>query len=147
MELIKGYLAGGMAKFGADEFTKSNNWRTYLKNIFETNFSDNNYKILITNPNDYYNFIDKKHASEREIMEFDIRRVLSSNFVIVNFNDPKSIGTACELAIAYKHNIPIIGLCENGEWESLHPWLKEFCTKCFDNKDDLIYYIINYIVW
>ena len=40
MRTISIYLAGGMGKFGKDDFEESNKWRTYCKNTLE-NFEGN----------------------------------------------------------------------------------------------------------
>ena len=53
------YLAGGMGKFGKDNFDKGNTWRKYCKHILE-HFDGSKYSINVINPNDYF----KKHSSE-----------------------------------------------------------------------------------
>ncbi|MDE6433545.1 MAG: hypothetical protein K2L07_04890 [Lachnospiraceae bacterium] len=37
MKNIQIYLAGGMQKFGKDDFGKSNNWRVFCKDTLENN--------------------------------------------------------------------------------------------------------------
>lgn len=135
------YLIGGMTKFGSDKFSESNSWRAYLKSALENCHSF--YKVHVINPNDYYNFLNKTtYDSEREVMEFDLYKVRNSDLCICNFNDPTSLGSMSELAIAYDRRIPVIGLCENNE--TLHPWQEEMITKKFDNMEALALYIINY---
>ena len=96
-----------------------------------------NCSFVSWDKNDYIN--------DREIMEYDLHRVRKSDAVIVNFNDPKSIGSACEMAIAYQLRIPIIGLCENGEEKVIiHPWLKEFCARIFTDREDLVLYVMHH---
>ena len=72
----------------------------------------------IINPVDYYNFKDKLFDTEKEVMRFDTNFVRNSDLVIVNANDPKSIGTSMEIAIAYEHHIPVLIL--NKDIEPLH---------------------------
>lgn len=138
------YLCGGMGAFGKDRFDEANKWRKCIKHDIEK-FGEG--KVKCCNPNDHFNFIEPDgYETEREIMEYDLHRVRHSDMLIVNFNDPKSIGSACEMAVAHELKIPIIGLCENGEEESLHPWLKEFCCRIFTNMIDLVYYVFQHYV-
>ena len=133
------YLAGGMGKFGKDEFNKANEWRNYCKSILE-NF-EGNYEVKVINPNDYFNFVDEPPAyrTQREIMEFDLNKVRHSDLIIVNFNDMYSLGTMAELAIAYERRIPVVGLNENND--ELHPWQIEFCNRIFNDIDEMLDYV------
>lgn len=134
------YLCGGMGKFGRENFDIGNEWRVY----FQCKFSDYS-NIVMCNPNNHFNFKDEiDYKSQREIMEYDLHRVRNSDLIIVNFNDPNSIGSAMELAIAYEKKIPILGLCEHGEDAELHPWLKEVCNRIFHNREDLFLYTIKH---
>lgn len=78
------------------------------------------------------------------IMNYDLWRLRNSDLVIVNFNDPKSIGTACEIAVAYELRIPIMAYIP---WEpekimlDLHPWLLNMCSKTFRCLDTLYQYV------
>lgn len=137
------YLAGGMGKFGKERFDEGNEWRVDIKNQIEEISCG---KVRCCNPNDHFNFLKITYKSLREPMEYDLHRVRNANLIIVNFNAPNSIGTASELAIAYDRKIPILGLCENGEESKLHPWLKEFCNRIFDDREDLILYVIQHYI-
>lgn len=133
-----------MGLFGKERFHESNEWRVDLKNQFE---ELSNRECIFINPNDHFCFLDDTtYKSEREIMEYDLYKVRSSDLLIVNFNDPKSIGSACEMAIAYDKRIPIIGLCENGEESNLHPWLKCFCNRIFADREELVLYVIQHYI-
>ena len=139
MRTIRIYLAGGMGKFGKDNFEESNKWRTYCKNTLE-NF-EGNYQAEVINPNSYYNFVDnpRRYVSEKEIMDFDINKVRNSDLIISNFNAQKSLGTMAEIAIAYERRIPVIGL--NEDFDELHPWQIEMCTRIFNNIDEMLDYV------
>lgn len=136
------YLAGGMSNFGKDDFNKCNSWREHCKFILENYECD--YRVKVTNPNDYYNFKKEIPAydSQREIMEFDLNKVRNSDLIVVNFNDMHSLGTMAELAIAYEKRIPVIGL--DVDKQNLHPWQIEMCNKIFSNIETLLYYIKDY---
>ena len=132
------YLAGGMGKFGKENFDKGNNWRKYCKYTLE-NF-DSNKKVTVINPNDYYNFVDEpRYKSEKEIMEFDLHKVRESDLVIISFNDMYSLGSMAELAIAYERRIPVIGLDIDNQ--SLHPWQVEMCSRIFIDVDEMLDYV------
>ena len=45
------YLAGGMGKFGKENFDDGNKLRIYCKNILEK--YECNYNVNVINPNDY----------------------------------------------------------------------------------------------
>ena len=95
------YLAGGMGKFGKDNFEEGNKWRVLCKREFED--YDSQYYVYVDNPNDYFNFVEepRRYQSQREIMEFDLNKVRNADLIIINFNDMYSLGSMAELAIAY----------------------------------------------
>lgn len=139
MRQIFVYLAGGMGKFGKEEFDKANAWRELTKQFLENN--DCNVEVYATNPNDYFSFADEEplYKTQREVMEFDLNRLRKSDLVIVNFNDMYSLGTMAEIAIAYEKKIPIIGL-DVGKQE-LHPWQIEMANRIFTNISELFEYV------
>lgn len=146
METLNIYLAGGMQKFGKKDFNESNYWRVHIEQ--ELMKLDCGRQTRICNPNDYYSFYDNapRYSTMREVMEFDLNKVRNSDLIIVNFNDLKSLGTMAELAIAYEHRIPVIGLCSEENYPMLHPWQKEMCNRIFGDIDELIDYVIEYYV-
>ncbi|MDE6433547.1 MAG: hypothetical protein K2L07_04900 [Lachnospiraceae bacterium] len=99
------------------------------------------YKVKIINPNDYFNFMDEnpKYASQKEVMEFDLHKVRTSDLLIINFNDMYSLGSMAELAIAYERRIPVIGL--DVDKQSLHPWQNEMCSRIFSDINEMLDYI------
>lgn len=139
METYRVYLSGGMGDLSFDEQYK---WRKQISSAIKCsgfNFKNN---VEFFNPVNYYNFTEKRHRTEREIVEFDLNALRNSDLVIVNFNDPKSLGTCAELAIAYEMRTPVIGINENGC--KLHPWLVEFTTRMCDSIEEAIEYVINF---
>ena len=138
MEKFQIYLAGGMGKFGKENFDKSNVWRTYCKEILE-----NGKYVNVINPNDYFNFLEEpKYKSEREVMEFDLNKVRNSDLIIINFNDMYSLGSMAELSIAYEKRIHVIGL--DIEKQKLHPWQIEMCNRIFNDIDEMLDYVKDY---
>ena len=117
-------------------YEDSNNWRVVAKDALEN--AESEKRIVAINPNDYYNFKDIKHLTEKEILRYDLNRVRNSNLILVNLNGD-SIGTAMELQHAYDFHVPIIGYC--GDKKLVHPWLEYTCDRICDN----IFYAIDYI--
>lgn len=120
------YLAGAMSDISIEE---QNNWRQHIENKLSMNF-------ILCNPVKYYNFENKNHKTEKEIMKFDLYKVKNSDIVLVNFKNHKSLGTMAELAIAYEYGIPIIGI--NADNEDLHPWQIEMTNRLCDSMEEAI---------
>lgn len=96
------------------------------------------------NPVNFYNFEDKRHKSEKEVMEFDLYNLRNSDIVIVNFNNEKSIGTAMELMLAKEYKIPVIAFGANEK--KVHPWLLECCTRVCDNLKEAVEYTVDFFL-
>lgn len=138
METVKIYLSGGM---GALSFEEQSKWRNQIINAINFNY-DCEKKPIFFNPVDYYNFEEVKYKTQREVMNFDLNALRNSNLVIVNFNDPSSLGTCAELAIAYDMKIPIIGI--NKDDKELHPWLECFCDRMCESIEEAVEYIVEF---
>ncbi len=132
------YLAGGMSNVDWKDQTY---WRYLVKEYFKE--SDMNTKVI--SPPDYYNFESPTHDNELEVMNFDINCIRACDIVLVNFNSPKSTGTAMELMLAKELRKPIIGV--NTQRVDLHPWLTCCCDKLFDDLTRACQYISDYYEW
>jgi nucleoside 2-deoxyribosyltransferase len=139
METVKIYLSGGMGNLNFEEQSK---WRKQVINAIL--FGDYHWekKPIFFNPVDYYNLTDVRYKTEREVVEFDLNALRNSDLVIVNFNDPKSLGTCAELAIAYEMRIPVIGI--NKDKHKLHPWLAEFTTRMCDDIREAVSHVVEF---
>lgn len=138
MEKVKIYLSGGMGNLSFEEQSK---WRQQVQDAIKFNYECEK-KPVFFNPVDYYNFQEVRYRSEREIMEFDLYNLRNSNLIVVNFNDPKSIGTAMELMLAKEYHIPIIGFGVNGQ--TIHPWLLECCTRVCDSLREVVEHVVEF---
>lgn len=138
METVRVYLSGAMSGISFEEQSK---WRNNLINEIKYN-RDCDKTVHFFNPVNYYNFEEKNHKSEKEIMEFDLYNLRNSNLVVVNLNNPSSIGTAMELMLAKERNIPVIAF-GIGEQE-VHPWILETCTRICDNLRDVVNHIVDF---
>lgn len=138
METVKIYLSGGMGNLSFEEQSK---WRNQVMNAIKFNY-DCEKKVVFFNPVNYYNFEDVRYKTQREVMNFDLNALRNSNLVIVNFNDPESLGTCAELAIAYDMKIPIVGI--NKDNKALHPWLECFCDRMCESIKEAVEYVVDF---
>lgn len=135
------YLSGGMSGLTMEEQTE---WRKYVIHFLqkESLLRGSKDRVSYYNPPEFFNFEEILHKTEREVFEYDITRLKESKLVIVNFNNPNSLGTAMELIVAKEYGIPVIGL--NVEKHNLHPWLIECCTRIFEDMDEMLYYVADF---
>jgi nucleoside 2-deoxyribosyltransferase len=133
------YLSGGMSTLSLDEQLE---WRIKFQHLADDFISENHVECFI--PPYYYNYKDKIPKSEREAFEYDLYRLRHSDILVVNFNVPKSIGTAYEIAVARENKIPIIGI--NANDEILHPWLVESCLKILPTIESAAKYVEEYLI-
>lgn len=139
VETVKIYLSGGMGSLSFEEQSK---WRKQIINAIKFGDYEIEKKVSFFNPVDYYNFTETRHKTEYEVMEFDLNALRNSDLVIVNFNDPNSLGTCAELAIAYELKMPIIGI--NKDAKKLHPWLECFCNRMCDDIREAVEYVVDF---
>ena len=130
------YLAGGITNLSINEH---NSWRIDFQKFLD---GANLYNISSFNPVDHMEEINPNKMNEKQAMDYDLSMLRESDIVIVNFNDPKSIGTACELALAYEKRIPILGFNEGKK--EIHPWLEHFCSKIFNDWLSLLTYFVEH---
>ena len=139
MERTSIYLAGGMSDLSFEDQMK---WRNQVRDAILYGGYEYDIKPYFFSPPLYYSLEDNRHKTEKEAMDFDLNRLRNSDLVIVNFNSPRSIGTAMELAVAYENRIPVIGL--NKDNIDLHPWLIECCTRICDDMYELVEHIVEF---
>lgn len=138
MEKVKIYLSGGM---GALSFEEQSKWRNQIINAIKFNYECEKNPIFF-NPVDYFNFEEVRYKTQKEVMQFDLNGLRHSDLVIVNFNDPSSLGTCAELAIAYDMKIPIVGINKDGK--KLHPWLECFCDRMCESVKEAVEYVVEF---
>ena len=136
------YLSGGMSGL---TYVEQMRWRYDITSVILDKCDNHDIRPYpnFFSPPEYYRVGESLHKSEREVMEFDLYKLRTSDLVIVNFNSPNSIGTAMELMLARELRIPIVGLLED-EDANLHPWLVECCGRIFSNLDELSDYVVLY---
>lgn len=133
--MFKIYLAGAMSGLSKQERIS---WRKQAQ-LYLAECK----KVEVINPCDFYDFdIITKDTTEKEIKYFDLWQVRTSDLILVNLNNPNSIGTAMELQAAEDVKIPIIGF--HLPSIEIHPWLELALTKRYDNVLDALEHIIKY---
>lgn len=138
METCRIYLSGGMGNLSWEEQSK---WRKQIIDEITINCHCEK-KPIFFNPVDYYNFTDVRYKSEREVMHFDLNALRHSDLIVVNFNNPSSLGTCAELAIGYELKIPIIGI--NKSNQKLHPWLECFCDRMCNDIREAVSHVVEF---
>lgn len=139
MHNLKIYLAGKMSGLTMEQM---NTWRNELEFRLSVYAEMSKCKIKILNPVKYYNFEVVKHQTEREVKDFDLRLVNSSDIVVVNLDGLQtSDGTKYELHDARKANIPVLAFGDCELYEKLHPWTQDNITRVDKTMDDIAMYI------
>ena len=145
MRELKIYLAG---KMGGLDFESMNQWRKRIKNILNFIAEYRDYRLNVVNPVDFYNFESVRYQSDREVKEYDLAHVLSSDIIIVNLEGlATSDGTKYELHDARKANIPVIAFGEYKLYEELHSWTKDNITRVEKNMEDVVEYIKDFYMY
>lgn len=140
MEIVRIYLAGAMGSLSIEEQKK---WRKQIMDAIKYNYDCSKNPVFF-DPTQYYGFEETRHLTEREVLEFDLNALRNSDLVIVNFNDPSSLGTCSELAIAYENRIPIVGI--NKDNKELHPWQQEFTTRMCEDIRSAVGYVVEFFL-
>ena len=108
-------------------------------------------EVTFIHPPDYYCYEENYQQSEREIKQWELSQVRSSDILVVNLdgiND--SVGAHFELAAADAVNgagnkyIYVIGVGKSKE--PLHPWIEDCLLRQEDTIDDAVEYITKYIM-
>jgi len=133
--MFKIYLAGAMTGLTKEQ---RNGWRVDVKRQLLQISS-----LKIINPCDYYDFdLIDANTTDKEIKEFDLYQVRTSDLILVDLTFPNSIGTAIELQVAFDNHIPIIAY--GFPTEPIHPWIKETITKFCKTRKEAIEHITQY---
>lgn len=139
---LKIYLAGKMSGIS---FEESDSWRRLSAILIRNRAYIRGVKTNVVNPNNYYSPGTKDHKTEKEVMQFDLNHVRTSNLIMVNLKGANtSIGTAMELLTAAQLNIPVIAFGTDKEYAETHPWIKECISRVEPNMVDAIEYINDY---
>lgn len=119
---------------------KAEKWRNDVKEYFDKHIDS--FKVI--NPTEYYTYGKDYHKTDAEVFRFDLRKVKSSDVVLVNLNDiRRSIGSCIEVYEAHKSDIPVIGfLYEELPVEAMinliHPWIYCCVDRIEIGKDSMI---------
>lgn len=146
------YTAGKMA--GLSSYDQME-WRKRIENRVRqaaSNAGISQSQIIFIHPPCFYEYGENYHQSEREVKEWDLNQVRTSDIVIVDLDTVESsIGTHYELATVDAVNafggkhIFVIGI-GGGVDKELHPWIADTMHHHEYNYDDAARYIVNYLM-
>lgn len=140
---LKIYLAGKMSGLTYQEM---NEWRETLRVKLIELGRLRGYKVQAINPVTFYNYEHEFHQSEREIEDYDLAHVISSDVIIVNLDGlSSSDGTKLEIFEAYRHHkIPVIALGSKELYKQVHPWIQSKIMRVEETEEGLLGYIRDY---
>lgn len=81
-----------------------------------------------------------------ELVQRDLQDVMRSTVVlavIMKDGRRQSFGTPCEIMFANTRHVPVVLVTDDTTLQK-HPWVKQLCSRVFDNVDDAVEYIIDY---
>lgn len=132
------YLAGGITGLSMEEASE---WRNLTKDLIRT-FGEGHFRCF--SPTDHYSeFTDIDSVNERAAMNYDLYRLRSSDVVLINMNNPKSLGTMAEISLAYELRIPMIAFKDRETVDKIHPWQQCMIDEWFPSLGDAVDFIIS----
>lgn len=100
------------------------------------------YNLNVVDPSEFFNYKCKRHQSEREVKEWERRKLKECDFAVIDLTDINdSVGSHFELAWAQMYDIPVLAI---GSTENVHPWILDCCERVEANCEDLFIYINEY---
>lgn len=129
-------------------------WRKDIEYYIRSGYEDihgRNSNITVINPPDYFNYDDASHKTEKEIFEWELGQVCSSDVVIVNLDGiSDSIGSHMEIGavlgacISSGRNIKIVAIGEIPQ--NIHPWIELSWFRHEKDLKDAAKYIVDYLL-
>ena len=131
------YLAGGITGLSLEEATE---WRKLSKDLFKS-FGNGYFSCFL--PTDH--FLDfSKNNDERAAMNYDLYKLRHSDILLINMNNPESLGTMAEISLAYELRIPMVAYVDKKDAvDKIHPWQQCMIDGWFSSLGDAVDYIIN----
>lgn len=146
---MKEYKIYTCGKMSGIPFEKQMQWRLALESFVKERY-DGSDVIKFVHPPLYFNYEQKMHKTEREILDWEMMQLYECDIVVVDFNGIDStIGSHMELGAVQGINrfsnkyIYVIGV---GEEQNLHPWIKKTCNRIENNYLDASRYIVEYLL-
>lgn len=138
------YTAG---KMSGKSYAEQMQWRKYMERVI---CEQSGKTITFVHPPMFYNYNEPFHKTERELYEWELSQIISSDVVIVDLRDIRdSISTHMELGAVAAANIVgnkrifVVGI---GELDSDHPWIKESTFRIEKDFDAAAEYISDYLL-
>lgn len=136
------YLAGGITGLSKEEATQ---WRNLAKDLLNS-YGGGRFRCF--SPTDHYSiFVDGNNINERAAMNYDLYRLRRSDVVLINMNNPRSLGTMAEISLAYELKIPMVAYRDNNpskvSVDKIHPWQECMIDEWFPSLGEAVDFIIN----
>lgn len=139
MNTYKIYTAGKM--FGLS-FANQMEWRCKLESLISERKCSG--RVIFVHPPLYYNYNDKFHQNEAEVMAWELSQIKDSDIVVVDLSRvSQSVGTLIELGVALANHKHIIGV---GKPDTNHPWINLACLRCEESLEKAAGYIAEYLL-
>ena len=146
---MKEYKIYTCGKMGGLSFEKQMQWRKSIETLIKDKYDGSNV-IKFIHPPLYFNYEQKNHKSEREILDWEMMQLYESDIVIVNLDGIDStVGSHMELGAVQGINrfgnkyIYVVGVGDNYNY---HPWIRETCNRIESNLSDVAEYIAEYLI-
>ena len=146
MKEFRIYTCGKMSGL---TFSVQMQWRQLFEAFLKEAY-DGADKIKFIHPPLYFNYENKLHKTEREILDWELMQLHKSDIVIVDFDGiDTTIGSHVELGAVQGINrfgdkyIYVVGV---GDENNLHPWIKESCNRIESNYYDAARYVAEYLL-
>lgn len=132
------YLAGGITGLSMDE---ASSWRVLARDLFKT-FGEGRFRCFL--PTDHYSEFANTHSvNERAAMNYDLYKLRRSDILLINMNNPKSLGTMAEISLAHELKIPMVAYIDKEAVDKVHPWQECMIDEWFASLGDAVDFIIN----
>jgi len=130
------YLAGAMTAYDLDGcFEKATEWRGYVTNHFDCNYS----YLHTFDPS--INYSVNKEYNSKGVVNQNLTYLKKSDIILVNLDElDKSPGTLFEIYYAYLNNIPVVAFNSNYLY-GIQPHITESITMKFKNMFEAIDYV------
>lgn len=99
-------------------------------------------QVDILDPNEFFNYTNKKPQSEKQCLDLFMWLVDQSDLLLVNLDHTdESCGTCMEIERAYCHNKPIVAF--GSDSKTWYNWAKERASVIFLTLEEAVQYVMD----
>ena len=148
LQIIREFKIYTVGKMSGISYEEQIAWRKHLEECVKLYYDGSN-RVTFIHPPLYFNYQEHLHNTEREVLDWEMMQLHDCNIVVVNLDQiDTTIGSHMELGAVQGINrfgdkyIYVVGVGE----DSVHPWIKETCTRIENNFTDAAKYIARYLL-